>query len=350
MVKAVDTVLTRTGFWKRGQFKEAVNELWNSGFQVVEGEVADFNHLGSPRTMQSSGQTIYNSSLLFFNEIERQLRTSAYFIAFREFRSKNPTKTITNVERHQILDRAKLLTADMTREHNSAWQRGAFSPMTQFFSYHSRVLGQMMGKRLTRQEKIQAVLGYSFAYGLPIGLSLGAAPIPLIGYSQVLPMREITRKEFLKRGWNPDAKGVDFMMNGFMQTAFNWIGSEVTGDEDFEMAVSDRYATDGIQIIYDIIADPSTTTNLDTLTDIFGGASVSIGKDLLRDVRPIARATWGWLTRGEYPAATDDDWKYALDEISTFNSLSRLHAAWNGQVFMTRTGMEIPMSRVEAVL
>src|SRR5690606_26227261 len=114
----------------------------------------------------------------------------------------------------QILQRAKDLTGNMTRESNAGWQKGYAAVFTQFFGYQARIMEQFLGKKLTTAEKLRLFTGYSMAYGIPV--ATGAV-------TGVIPWRDVAYDTILDMGYDPEGTAVEPFMDGFASVATEFI-------------------------------------------------------------------------------------------------------------------------------
>jgi hypothetical protein len=123
-----------------------------------------------------------NAGTLFFREGEKSTRLGAWHTAFREFREANPTGPISKDDIGKILQRADLLTVNMSRASNSMLHTGVMSLTTQFLTYQIRLAELFMGSRLgaTTGERTLARLRlmtfYSALYGAPSAIGLTGLP------------------------------------------------------------------------------------------------------------------------------------------------------------------------------
>jgi len=106
-------------------------------------------------------------------ELEKKsVRLGAWYTAYREFREIHPTGAVTNTQRAEILNRADLLTANMSRASNSQLHTGVASLTTQFLTYQLRTTELMLGNRLTTGAKLRMAAVYAGLYGMPGALGL----------------------------------------------------------------------------------------------------------------------------------------------------------------------------------
>lgn len=300
------------------QSKEDILESWyelkKTGYSNVEGEVAFKNDVTDPKVYESTVGNFLDKGTVFFKETERMVRLSGWQAAFREFKQANPGKAIGNLERQKILDRADLLSLNMTRASSAAWQSGIFSVPTQFFAFQARLMEQFLSGgfgnsgRLTRSEKARAFLTYSSLYGIPTGV--GAT-------TGVWPWYEEIREQMIARGVNMDNGMVDAWHEGMISTMLQ----AATGTE---YNVSQRLGPGGLSIFKEIIDGDKT------LNDFVFGASGSITGDILKSIYPVMSSVYD-VTRGtgEYKNLAVEDMLDAARNISSVDNATKIVMAWN---------------------
>lgn len=162
--------------WLPGHWKEAHDIGVISGFFNVAGEHAlRDNPFGSP-TITNGFQSFLKAGQIFFRKGEEATRIGAWYTAYKEFRDINPTGVIGNTEMRQILDRADLLTMNMSRASNSMLHQGVLSIPAQFLTYQLRTAELFLGKRLTSAERARLFGVNALMYGLPTAFGLSGIP------------------------------------------------------------------------------------------------------------------------------------------------------------------------------
>ena len=234
---------------------------------------------------------------------------------------------MTSYDRNRILRRQNDLTLNMTRASNSNLQRGVFSSVTQFTTYHNRLLEQFVSPgRLVgpdgKSRKLRAVATYSFLYGVPVGVG---APV---GY--FYPLEEDIRTKMLEQGIEPNDAATKALMNGFVSAALEL----ATGAE---MNVGERYGPGGLGIWRDIFAG-----DLDTI-EIVLGASGSILNDTLKTMEPAIMGAADVFSEDAYPLLPEDFLNIASN-ISTVNNAMRAYYGLNAHKYITKN--QIPLDDV----
>jgi hypothetical protein len=168
--------------WKRGEFKEAFEELRNVGFGNIQADQLQLSGASMSQKLYAPlGKDILDGMTFFFKEGERSVRYGAWYTAFKEFRHDNPFARITNTERLKILNRADDLYANMSKASSSMLQHGVLATTTQFLSYQARMAELFLGTRTSLLDKARIVGVMSMLYGVPMG-SVGVMGLPLSDY------------------------------------------------------------------------------------------------------------------------------------------------------------------------
>jgi hypothetical protein len=178
----LDNLATRklipgTSNWKAGELTEAHALLSNSGFEHVGNEHIYRDASNYHDFIGSKLDGILNMGAFFFREGERMTRTAAFYTAYREIRDLHPTGKMTEELGQQILNRADLLSSNMSRASASALHKGVFSTTSTFLSYQLRNMELVLGKRLTNPEKARLFGTYAALYGVPGAFGLSGLPI-----------------------------------------------------------------------------------------------------------------------------------------------------------------------------
>lgn len=252
ILDALDNYATKlSGFgsrFKPGEFKEGMDLLDRTGFEHVAGEYANLSKAYLPTTNFVSNDL--NKGLRLgqtpFRLGEQSTRVTAWYTAFREFRETNPTLAIGNKELQKILQKADLLTVNMSRASSSHINQGIFSLSTQFLSYQIKLAELFWSKRIgeTATDRVMArarlVTGFAMLYGLPNAVGVTGAPVA-----------DNLREHFMDDlGYIPGEKWVSTMLNeGF--PAWSW--AMISGNGDLQAGhlpnIGDRFGSQGWQNI-----------------------------------------------------------------------------------------------------
>lgn len=316
------------------QSKEDILESWDelkkTGYSNVEGEVAFKNDVTDPKVYEGTVGKWLDKGTVFFKETERMIRLSGWHAAYREFKEANPGKVIGNLERQRILDRADLLSLNMTRASNASWQQGIFSVPTQFFAFQARLMEQFLGKRLTTREKTQAFLTYSTLYGIPTGV--GAT-------TGVWPWYQEVREQMIAHGVPMDNGMLDAWHEGLVSTLI----TAATGES---YNYSQRLGPGGLDIFREIINGDKD------LSDFVFGASGSITSDIIKSIYPVLANTYDVVRgTGEYKDLLVDDALDAARNISTVDNATKIVMAWNFGKYISKNNTYIaPSTTYDAIV
>jgi hypothetical protein len=319
MIDKMASMAEKMGY-SRATFIESFDQLKRTGFYNIEGETAWKNVVNYDIIDSSSGKFL-DWGTTFFKESERMIRLSAWNSAFLEWRKANPTAAITNKNRNEILRRADLLSVNMTRASNAKWQDGIFSVPTQFLSYQIRLTEQFLGKRLTKGEKLKAVVTYGAMYGLPATAAAGTA----------IPFYEAARREALEKGWDLTNPMTHAMHEGLVSLLLRYI----TG-EDF--ALTARYAPGGLPLFDQLDAD----SPIEAIMEILLGPSGSIMHDILKTFDPFTHAVTGIFSEdNEKFKLKGNDFLEPLTNVSSINNFTKMFWALNTGRFVTKNEIYI---------
>lgn len=175
VIEHMDSIATRMGFLP-GQFKEAHELGTNTGFMNVGREHALRDNIYS-NALTGGSTGFLDWGRVAFTEGEKATRIGAWYTAYKEYRDVNPTGAINNAELRKILDRADLLTMNMSRASSSSLHQGLLSIPTQFLTYQLRTAELILGKRLTNVEKARTFGFNALMYGVPVAFGLSGLPI-----------------------------------------------------------------------------------------------------------------------------------------------------------------------------
>lgn len=303
--------------WRPGEWKEAYKALLTTGFDKVAGEYAardaDFSH----KIISSGTHQILDSGTWFFREGERQVRLGAWYTAFREFRDKVPTGRLTEANTRAILERADILSVNMSRASSSALHQGVFSLPTQFLAYQLRSAELFMGKRLTPQEKYRLLVTYGTLYGFPAALGVTG-----------LPLGDILRKDAQDQGY---IVGKDYWKSLIYEGAPSLIFGMATGKY---LNIGDRYAVQGFDAMREAFRGDKT------VWDILGGASFGMFREVIESSDGYFRRVMS-LFRDQ-----DEKFQFTAEHalrpfraISSVSAADRMWTAINTTRWISKKGM-----------
>jgi hypothetical protein len=308
--------------WKEADFKEMVGLLDRSGVSHIMGEATLRNDNFDMNLFRSKlGHILFDIGPTFFNEGERLVRLSAFATAYREFKAANKTVRIGDRELSEIMRRSDLLSVNMTRASNAAWQTGLASVPTQFFAFQARMLEQFVGKRLTPTEKLRATAIYSALYGVPVGAAVGT------GLGSVWPVYDSFREEAKKRNITFNETHEKILTEGFIQ----YVHSLIAGKE---FNVTQRMSPGNFSAFRDILRGDKD------FSEVLLGASGSILGDIIKSSYPLAMAAGTMFNKDAYPATSEDFFRVARNISSVDMVIKQYHAIEYGK-WITKNGVSV---------
>lgn len=297
--------------WKPGEFREAMETYEKTGFGNVAGEYANLDTALKTDFVGNDIKSILHAGTWFFSQGERSIRDGAWYTAFKEFRVDNPTRTLTKDDLGKILQRADLLTSNMSRASNSILQSGVFSLPSQFLTYQVRLAELFLGNRLgaTTSERMltraRMLAFYGALYGAPSAIGLTG-----------LPMQDAIRKEAIQRGYTV---GENWLSTAFMEGLPQIALALITGKGDLQAGnkynIGGRYGSPGFtqfndalrsdHPLWQIVGGAAGTTLFDNLTSTLGPVWRVLGSQLNSD-----------NSKKAYPLKLDD----LLDAVKSFST------------------------------
>lgn len=341
-----------TNTWKKEWFMESHEALRRSGLGNVGGEVAFRDDTIDPKLIRSSAGRFLEKGTFFFAEGERMARIASWHGAYLEWRRANPKARFNREAQQQVLQRADMMTVNMSRASNARWQQGFLSVPTQFFAYNARLMEQVLGKRLTAKERMRGALVYSSMYGIPIGIggtSLG-----------VWPWYEEWR-EYLVENDIPysDTAVFEALSEGLPNLVLEWAtGTNLNFEErygpggntwfkELVNAVSGIKTIDPVEV--PVVGEPSAALSVLRLGL---GVSGSIMSDLIRTSEPMTHALLSLFNENKderYPLKLHDFVK-ATKEIASLNLFMRSIAALQTGKYISKHGIELDdINTIEAL-
>jgi hypothetical protein len=317
--------------WKPGEWLE-MDELFHKlSLHLVEGEVGMLDVMTNPKMFKGVGGNFLDKGLFFFREGERAVRMNAWAVAFKEFRDKFPTKVLNNSDVNSILRRQEILAGNMTRGSNALWQKGITGPMTQFWGYQARITEQLLGKQLTRAEKLRLGTAFAAMYGVPVSLS-AATFMQIPGWST-----DDIRQYALENNIDINSGIAGAAMNGIPSELIRWMTSDENGQGGIQLAIGDRYGPGGLPVLKNLVEAKDGVT--DAIIDLAFGASGSITRDFFAKVLP---ENWDILESAvNGPRLGLQDYANMFSTISTVNNSTKLYWALTTHKAMTRDGLSL---------
>jgi hypothetical protein len=326
--------------WLPGQFKEANQLFSRSGFEHIGNEHMFTDSSNYYDFFGSKLQGFLDAGSWFFREGERQVRTGAFYTAYREVRDQlTHTGPLTAAEERAVLQRADQLSVNMSRASASMIHKGVFSVPTQFMSYTLRLAEQIWSKRLTDIEKARVFAVYSTLYGVPAAFGLSG-----------LPLGDVINKTALANGYQPGSPENSFLNNAVTE-GLPALGLSLISGNWYN--VGDRYANPGgISVIKDLIRGDKSF--LETIV----GAPFSIASNAIGSVDPFINMTLSAVRGDGQFKPKVEDFTGIFNEVNSAYSALRFIGAVNthrwlsknegyladvstpNAIFMTLTGLQ----------
>lgn len=321
-----DNITKRFASWAMGQtpgeFEEAHKQMTKRGFDLIENANALIDDVGDEPLFNTAAGQFLDAGRIFFDQAEKFVRVTAWHTAVLEYRRANPGLLLSEGDWSKIANRADDLGVNMLRNSNSRAQSNSLATLPmQFFTYQQRLMELFLGRRVSTEQKMMAFAVYSGMYGVP---TAGAA---VVG---VLPIYEMLKAEGERRGQSIDDNTVhSFLSGGAMKAVLQATTGEKYG-------FSESYGPGGLLMFKDIVENES-------FVDIMGGASISIARDVLKNMSPIV-----WYLDGLANPNTDvaykitaDDWINLASNISSVNVFRKFISASQTHKYITRSGTSV---------
>jgi hypothetical protein len=214
--------------------------------------------------------------------------------------------------------RAEDYAFGMSRESQAWWQKGVLSIPTQFWAYNARMIEALLGKSgFTLEQRGRLFAMHAALYG--------TAGIPVAG-----AIADVIQQ---KTGQVPEIGSLgSYFDRGIVD---NWIYS-ITGAD---VQVGERFGTGGwIADTVGKLFGFSQYGETPAPMEVLGGASYSIGKDVIESVMDYVSAESGDTTR----ALTRDSLLRVARNISAVNNGLRAYMAWQYGIYESgRTGSDL---------
>ncbi len=322
----IDNLMTKlnipgTSKWRAGEWKESMALMDRAGFDIVAGEQALKDNSMNVKVIRSSVGEFLDGGEVFFKTGERNTRFGAWHTAYREFRDAHPDGRITPRDAQFILERADMLSGNMSKASSSWLHTGMMSLPMQFLTYQLRMGELVFGKRLTMPERVRLAATQSLLYGIPVG-TLGLTGIPFA---------DIFRKHAIENGY---VVGDNVLESTLTEGVPALIGAMVTSTDGWDPSkgtwfnFGDRFGSKGFDALKEPFkADPD-------YLKIVGGAGVGTISSIISSSSGLL--TWLKLYREQDPTLkypfTMDDVLDVFKEISSVNNFWRgIAAAYSGK-------------------
>ena len=325
ILKRGGQIAEKVGLMKADEFVEGITLYKKSGYNNVGGDTSYLDNIKAPELSRGNiGKGLkatLDAGTIPFKEGERTVRIAAFMAAYLERKKALKGAALTRRDEAVILQRAKDLGGNMSRESNASWQKGYGATVTQFFGYQARIAEQFIGKKLTHAEKIRLFTAYSAVYGVPTAVGSTMA---------VLQMRDLVMQVLYANGEDPNGTWAEVFTDGAVAGMIEYI----TG---WEPDIAGRYGPQGLPTLLDLFRADKTWS------DVMLGASGSIAIDTLMDSYPMFRAMASEFSdfEGGYYNLTPDSFLGPLRNISTVNNAASLWNVWNFHIWASKNGTDI---------
>lgn len=323
-------MFTKTMSKVLGVNEDTLDEMYDawrrSGMHIIEGEYSKIDDYLNPRMFYGANGAAkaLDSGLVFFKEGNNMHRGTSFSLAFLKWKAENPAKRMSNDDLRHIVERADLMSLNMTRSSNAAWQGGgtlfqkALSVPAQFFAFQVRLSELLMGGgvgsgRLTQAEKARLILVNSALWGVPAGTA-GAA----LGF--LWPFAESTRQYAIENNIPIDSGAPQLAMEGVVSMA-----AQAAFGENFD--IEGRFGPGGLSWLRDLMDGESFEVM---------GAGPSFITDAIKQTAPFAGAVVDVFAGRGDPKIVQSTLIDAIRVTSTGNNTVKAMQIWNAGQYLTK--------------
>jgi hypothetical protein len=306
--------------WKDGWFEEAYDLYKRSGFaEIKHSNVYMNDHLGFSMSKTKIGNFFFEKGLFFFNAGELMNRKAATMGAYLEWRKANPLAKLTEKNASAIMKRADLLNNNMGHQSRAYWQEGYKSIPTQFLGYTVRGMEQMMGKRLTKEEKIRVLAVHSAVFGVPLAAG---------GATGFIPFHEIYAEGALAGGYDVNANAISTVFSdGLLGLATEIVAGEPTN-------INERFGPGANGIIRDILFKD------DPMLEVLAGPGGGTIAGLAYGIAPVVPWMWNVIS-GQDTIRPQAVWDLMSSQVTTLNQVEKMYAAVAAGAYYSRRGNDL---------
>jgi hypothetical protein len=323
VIAHLDSLAVKGGGWRPGEWTEAMQSLERTGFQKVGSE----HILKEIKPQVIPGTNLLDISSLFFTMGEKASKVGAWMTAYKEFRDVQPTGKLTNRNMQQILNRADILSGNMSTASKSMLEKGILSFPMQFASFAIRQSELMLGKTIPGQQKIRLAATQALLFGVPI--TGGLAGVPVGAY---------LRQKAIDNGYNVgENTAYTFFMEGAASLALAMIqeGTLQPRKRESYLNVGSRYASPGVDQIKDFLEGDKT------LLELASGPTGSIIKAGLEGLSKSMRFAMNGV-----PLTTSDFIEPLTKIVASADKIKKMYYAINFHKWANRN--EVYMDDVSA--
>jgi hypothetical protein len=318
--------------WKPEHLQEASDMAKRLQWFRVGNEYAAVDDIADPGLRQTRLGMINDWGHVFWKAGESIPRRVAWYGAYAEWRSANPTAKFTEEVGSRILKRADDLSMNMTAASNAQYQKGWTGLPTQFWSYHARLLEQLWGNKLTGPEKARLFAVNAVLHGLPVAAGIGVG---------VWEPASTWREYADKWGISDDIQANAFLK--FLQDGMVNIFTELFNDGQ-QIDISGRIGPGGLPFIEDLIKGDTSIVE--------GLTGVGI-KTALEIFDPFATLISGAITGRDdmFETTWEDIWDIVRTTSHGNNAYNLYHGLAYGEFISRARGlpMDTDVSVPEAI-
>ena len=333
MVEHADKIMRGFG-WAKGDFSKAYRAMQDMGWNNVGREVSALGDYFDAPAIETTAGKFLDHSTIFFRRSERMLREAAWLTAWSEKRKElGIAHTMSKNDLKDILQRADILTVNMTSASNATWQRGLTGVPAQFMGYQTRLAEQMLQfgekKALTASEKTRLLLAYSTILGIPAG---GLGIVSGFAY----PLHEPITRTLMEKGVDIDSNKVNrFLMSGLSDFALEWA-------TDRRWNVSERYSPAGNSFFKDLIWPREGEGGV---VKSAGGASLGTMWKLVSNGASLLKASLATIPGlpgvDEGHKIVEQDVLDFINSFGTGRAITKAYAAANLGAFLSTKGEKL---------
>jgi len=300
--------------FKRGEWKEAYEEMNNRGFSNVGGEYGPLDTQLGHKYMRGIGGDILDAGQMFFKAAEQNVRYGAWFTSYVEYRAANPgIKSLSKTDWDKVLNRADDMTGNMSRASASLFQSGPLALTGQFLTYQKHLAELYFSNRMTALDRFRMHMVYGGMFGATGAFGVAG-----------LPLGEAIRKTAYDNGYVVGDNWLSSMLvEGLPAAALAWITSP---DGDPKKGnwynVGDKFGVGGLTYLRDALkSDQAWYTFL-------GGAATSILGSTIKNSEPLMRSSWDMLQASMFTGKPEDEqFKMTIDQwVDIFKEISSVDA------------------------
>lgn len=329
-----------------GRWLEAEEYKIKSGVHLIGTEHSLMQKEYTSKGMTRDKNKVLNALSMPFKASEMLNISTAWHIAWDEFRDKKPLGIPTAFELNAITRRTTLLSGNMRNFAKSRIEKGAGAWVFQFGSYPLRVAEMLRGRQLTGIEKARLL----FMMGAMYGVTNPIQQATLLPVTAAVD-RYLLDDTFLFPHQTNYRRGNNFLLSvlneGIPAAAIAYLTGHGNALEGNWYNIKNRFGGNGFSILNDFFYSDRTAL------EIFSGPAGSVIRDSLAAADPYWRALKGQITGNEEDrfALTPADFMGPIRTVNSINSAYTAKMAYDSGNWLTRNGnvMESGVSQWDAI-